>query len=409
MKMNAYIAGVGMTRFGKHLDSTLKSLAGDAIQEAVKDSGLSTADIQAAYMGNAAGGVVQGQEMISGQVALRELGIGKIPVINVENACATSSTAFNQACAMVTAGYYDVALVCGFEKLFHEDKARTFAAFDGAVDTEKTDGMLGALKALADLAGEEVDIANAGKTRSIFMDIYSLMAIAHMKNYGTTIEQYAGVTVKNSFHGSLNPRAQFQQEMTLEEVLKSREIIYPLTLPMCSPVGDGAAALVIVSERKARQMALSNPVKVLSSALVSGWEMTSDVGSYAAGLAYDSAGIGPEDLNIMELHDASAPSEITAYEYLGLCPKGEGGRLIDEGTTRLGGRLPVNVSGGLLRKGHPIGASGAAQIVELTEQLQGRSGSRQVDNARIALAHNGGGMVGLDAAATVVSILKREK
>ncbi len=407
MKMNAYVAGVGMTRFGKHMETPLKSLAGVAIKDALADAGLDNREIQAAYMGNAAGGVVQGQEMISGQVALREIGIGKIPVVNVENACATSSTAFNQACAMVTAGLYDVVLVCGFEKLFHEDKARTFAAFDGAVDTERPDGMLGALQALADLAGEEVDTANAGKTRSVFMDIYSLMAIAHMKNYGTTIEQFAGVTAKNSFHGSLNARAQFQQEMTVAEVLESREIIYPLTLPMCSPIGDGAAALVVVSERKARQMALSHPVRVLSSALVSGWDMVSEVGSYAAGLAYESAGVGPQDLSLVELHDASAPSEIVAYEYLGLCPKGEGGRLIDEGTTRLGGKLPVNVSGGLLRKGHPIGASGAAQIVEITEQLQGRRGASQVENARIGLAHNGGGMIGLDAAATVVSILAR--
>ena len=408
MKMNAYIAGVGMTRFGKHLETPLKSLAAAAMNEALVDAGLDKSDIQAAYMGNGAGGVVQGQEMISGQVALREIGIGKIPVVNVENACATSSTAFNQACAMVTGGLYDVVLVCGFEKLFHEDKARTFAAFDGAVDTELPDGMLGALQALAEKAGEEADLANAGKTRSVFMDIYSLMAIAHMKNYGTTVEQFAGVTVKNSFHGSLNPRAQFQQAMSLQEVLESREIVYPLTLPMCSPIGDGAAALVVVSERKARQMALRKSVRVLSSALVSGWEMSTEVGSYAAGLAYEAAGVGPQDLSLVELHDASAPSEIVAYEYLGLCAKGGGGRLIDDGTTRLGGKLPVNVSGGLLRKGHPIGASGAAQLVELTEQLQGRCQARQVENARIGLAHNGGGMIGLDAAATVVSILARE-
>ncbi len=408
MKMNAYIAGVGMTPFGKHLETPLKTLAGAAISEALNDAGLSGNDIQAAWMGNAAGGIVQGQEMISGQVALRELGIGRIPVVNVENACATSSTAFNQACAMVTAGFYDVVLVCGFEKLFHEDKARTFAAFDGAVDTEQADGMLGALEALAEKAGEVVDLENAGKARSIFMDIYSLMAIAHMKNYGTTQAQFAGVTAKNSLHGSLNPRAQFQQEMTVAEVLESREIVYPLTLPMCSPIGDGAAAIVVVSERKARQLALSKPVRVLSSALVSGWDMAQEVGSYAAGLAYETAGIGPEDLSLVELHDASAPSEIVTYEYLGLCAKGEGGRLIDEGTTRLGGKVPVNVSGGLLRKGHPIGASGAAQIVELTEQLQGRCQARQVEKARIGLAHNGGGMIGLDAAATVVSILARE-
>jgi len=411
MKMNAYIAGVGMTRFGKHLDLTLKGLACEAISEAIMDAGIDSKAIEAAYMANAAGGVVQGQEMISGQVALRELGIGRIPVINLENACASSSTAFNQASAMVSLGAYDVALVCGFEKLFHEDKRRTFAAFDGAVDTENPAGLSGTLQNLAEKAGEEVDVENAGVTRSVFMDIYSLLAKAHMKKYGTTREQYAGVTVKNSFHGSLNPRAQFQQEMSLAEVLESREIIDPLTLPMCSPIGDGAAALVLVSERKARQLGLKNPVRVLSSVLVSGWDQADDdisVGEYATRQAYEAAGVGPGDLSLVELHDASAPSEVIAYDYLGICEKGQGGQLIDDASTRLGGRIPVNVSGGLLRKGHPIGATGAAQIVELAEQLQGRSNQRQVEHARIGLAHNGGGLIGLDAAATVVSILRRE-
>ncbi len=411
MKMNAYVAGVGMTNFGKHFDRSLKGLAGEAISAAVNDAGLSLSDLQAAYMANGAGGVIQGQEMISGQVALRELGVGKIPVINVENACATSSTAFNQAAAMVSAGAYDVVLVCGFEKLFHEDKLRTFLAFEGAVDTENPQGLHGVLQAMAKQAGEPLDIESAGKTRSVFMDIYALGAKANMKQYGMTREHFAGVTAKNAFHGSLNPRAQFQKPMTVAEVLAAREVVYPLTLPMCSPIGDGAAAVVLVSEKKAREMGLRHKVKVLSSALVSGWDQADgdlSVGTYAANLAYSEAALGPDDLSLIELHDASAPSEITAYEYLGICDKGQGGRLIDEGVTRLGGRIPVNVSGGLLRKGHPIGASGAAQIVELTEQLRGQCGARQVAGARIGLAHNGGGMIGLDAAATVVSILGLE-
>ncbi|MBT8058178.1 MAG: thiolase family protein [Gammaproteobacteria bacterium] len=412
MKMNAYIAGVGMTRFGKHLDLSLKALAGEAISEALTDAGLDGSALQAAYMANAAGGVVQGQEMISGQVALRELGIGRIPVVNLENACASSSTAFNQAAAMVSLGVYDVALVCGFEKLFHEDKRRTFAAFDGAVDTENPAGLSGTLEVLARQAGESVDVENAGVTRSVFMDIYALLAKAHMRDHGTTREQIAGVTVKNSYHGSLNPRAQFQEAMTLEEVLESREIVDPLTLPMCSPIGDGAAAVILVSPRKARELGLQNPVQVLSSVLVSGWDQTdgdASVGEYAASQAYEAAGLGPGDLSLVELHDASAPSEIIAYDYLGICEKGQGGRLIEDGSTRLGGRIPVNVSGGLLRKGHPIGASGAAQIVEITDQLLCRANGRQVENARIGLAHNGGGLIGTDAAATVVSILGREE
>jgi acetyl-CoA acetyltransferase len=410
MKMHAYVAGVGMTRFGKHLDKTLKGLTGEAIQLALADSGMDKSAIQAAWMGNAAAGVVTGQEMIRGQVALREMGIGRIPVVNVENACASSSTAFQQACAMVTAGMYDVVLACGSEKLFHVDKARSFAAFSSAVDVEDPDGAINVVKRMSAEIGEPFDAAGAGVTRSIFMDIYSVMARGHMKKYGSTKEHFAMVTAKNSFHGSMNPRAQFQELLSVADVLAARTIVEPLTLPMCSPIGDGAAAVILVSERKARELGLNNKVRVASSALVSGWDTGPEesVGGFAATQAYEEAGIGPAELSCIELHDASAPSEIAAYEYLRLCGPGEGIKLIETNATRLGGRIPVNTSGGLLRKGHPVGATGCAQIVELTEQLQGRSGNRQVAGARIALAHNGGGAIGTDAAATVVTILTRE-
>lgn len=411
MKMNAFVAGVGMTRFGRHLDRTLKSLAAEAVVAALRDAGLERGDLQAAWMGNAAAGVITGQEMIRGQVALRSIGIGRIPVVNVENACASSSTALHQAAAMVTAGLYDVVLACGYEKLFHADKLRSMGAFSSAVDVEDPDGALKVLRSMAEAAGESFDASGAGESRSVFMDIYSLMARQHMKRHGTTREHFAMVTAKNSFHGSLNPRAQFRDELTVEQVLAARTIVEPLTLPMCSPLGDGAAAIVLVSERKARELSLSRPVRIRASALVSGWDFEREgesVGAMAAGQAYAAAGLGPQDLSCVELHDASAPSEIVAYEYLGLAAAGEGSRLLESGATRLGGRLPVNTSGGLLRKGHPVGATGCAQVVELTEQLQGRCGPRQVEGARIALAHNGGGAIGLDAAATVVTILARE-
>ena len=410
MKMHAYVAGVGMTRFGKQMDKTLKALAGEAIRLALADAGMDKSALQAAWMGNAAAGIVTGQEMIRGQVALRDMGIGKIPVVNVENACASSSTAFQQACAMVTAGMYDVVLACGSEKLFHEDKARSLGAFTSAVDVEDPDGAVNVLKRMCAELGEPFDAAGAGVNRSIFMDIYSVMARKHMKKYGTTKEHFAMVAAKNSFHGSMNPRAQFQELLSVADVLAARTIIEPLTLPMCSPIGDGAAAVILVSERKARELGLANKVRVAASALVSGWDTGPDesVGALAATQVYEETGIGPQDLSCVELHDASAPSEIVAYEYLGLCGPGEGARLIETSATRLGGRIPVNTSGGLLRKGHPVGATGCAQIVELTEQLQGRSGKRQVDGARIALAHNGGGAIGTDAAATVVSMLVKE-
>jgi acetyl-CoA acetyltransferase len=411
MKMHAYVAGVGMTRFGKQMDKTLKGLAGEAIKLALADAGLDKSALQAAWMGNAAAGVVTGQEMIRGQVALRDMGIGRIPVVNVENACASSSTAFQQACGMVTAGLYDVVLACGSEKLFHEDKARSFGAFTSAVDVEDPDGALNVVKRMAAEIGEPFDVAGAGVNRSIFMDIYSLMARKHMQKYGSTKEHFAMVAAKNSFHGSMNPRAQFQELLSVADVLAARTIIEPLTLPMCSPIGDGAAAVILVSERKARELGLTNKVRVAASALVSGWDFTQpgeSVGALAAQQAYAAAGLGPDDLSCIELHDASAPSELVAYEYLGLCEPGGSIALIETNATRLGGRIPVNTSGGLLRKGHPVGATGCAQIVELTEQLQGRSGPRQVEGARIALAHNGGGAIGTDAAATVVTILTQE-
>ncbi|RTE64531.1 thiolase family protein [Amphritea opalescens] len=411
MKQNAYIAGVGMTRFGKHLDRGLKSLTIEAVNQALTDAGLDAKDLQAAYMGNAAAGVIVGQVCVPGQMALREIGIGQIPVINVENACASASTAFNQACTMITSGLYDVVLATGAEKLFHSDKLKTFSVFSGAVDVENYDAVEQQIVARAEAAGMKVDMDGAGTKRSVFMDIYASMALEHMKKYGTTQAQFAAVSAKNSFHGSLNPRAQYQELLTVEQVLSAPEIAYPLTLPMCSPIGDGAAAVVLVSERKAREMGLSDPVKVASSVLRSGWDPQSEdeagVTETCAMEAYEEAGVGPEDLSCIELHDASAPSELIYYEQLGLCNKGEGGRFVEEGHSKLGGRVPVNTSGGLLRKGHPIGATGIAQIVELTEQLQGRAKGRQVEGARIALAENGGGWINTDAAAVVVSILTK--
>ena len=411
MKTNAYIAGVGMTRFGKYLDTTLKNLAVQSIELALQDAGLEASDLEAAYMGNSVAGLMVGQEAIRGQVALRSMGVGHIPVVNVENACASSSTAFNQACAMVTAGAYDVVLVCGFEKLYHQDKMRSLGAFASGVDVENAAGVEGLLSELREMTGIGAASDTTGM-RSAFMDIYSVGAQYYMNKYGITQEHFAMVSAKNSVHGSLNPNAQYQDVLTVEDVLSAREIVFPLTLPMCSPLGDGSAAVVVVSQRKARQMGLHKPVKVLSTVLSSGWDRGIDdrgLSAECADKAYETAGVGPQDLGNVELHDASAPSELQYYEALGLCEPGDSGEMIASGATRLGGRIPVNTSGGLLRKGHPVGATGAAQIVELTQQLQGRADRRQVAGTRIALAHNAGGNLGLDAAACVVSILAREE
>jgi len=408
MKFNAYVAGVGMTHFGKYLDTGLKALGADAVKAALADAGIGADDLEAAYVGNAAAGLITGQESIRGEVVLRGMGIGRIPVINVENACASASTALNQACAMVSAGLYDVVLALGVEKLYHTDKRKTFGAFTGAVDVEALADIMEGLKKNAEAGGAKSASSGAGEKRSMFMDIYAMAARAHMERYGTTAEQFAGISAKNSFHGSMNPRAQFREELTVEQVLAAPMIAEPLTRPMCSPIGDGAAAAIIVSERKSKELGLRKPVRVVSSVLRSGWDHGGDepgLSEVCAEEAYNEAGIGPEDVSVVELHDASAPAELMAYESLALCPKGEGGRLVDEGVTKLGGRVPVNTSGGLLRKGHPVGATGIAQIVELTEQLQGRAGDRQVEGAKVALAHNGGGNIGIDAAALCVTIL----
>lgn len=409
MTHDAVIAGVGMTTFGRHLESGLKALGAEAVTAALRDAGVEAGDLQAAWVGNAAAGLVTGQECIRGQVILRGMGIGRIPVVNVENACASASTALHEACAMVSAGRYDVVLALGVEKLYHEDKRKSFAAFSGAVDVEIVSQLLAAL-AQGEAKGGNGGATGAGEKRSMFMDIYAAAARAHMARFGTTKRQFAAIAAKNSEHGSLNPRAQFRERLSVDDVLAAPPIVEPLTRPMCSPIGDGAAAVVVMSARRARERGVRAPIRVVASVLHSGWDHGPDepgTVELCAEEAYREAGVGPKDLSVVECHDASAPAELMAYESLGLCAKGAGGQLVDAGATRLGGRLPVNTSGGLLRKGHPVGATGIAQVVELTEQLQGRSGPRQVDGARIGLAHNGGGAIGTDAAAMCVTILGR--
>jgi acetyl-CoA acetyltransferase len=405
MRFDAVIAGVGMTRFAKHHDRGLKDLGAEAVTAATADAGLDLAELEAAYVGNCAAGLVTGQESVRGQVVLSPLGVGKIPIINVENACASGSTALYQACAMVTAGLHDVVLALGVEKLTHPDKMRSFAAFAGAMDVDELEEMLAAL---AD--GEASGEGGAGENRSMFMDVYAMAARNHMDRYGTTARQFAEVAAKNSHHGSLNPLAQFQQELSVDEVLADRMIVEPLTRSMCSPIGDGAAAAVVMSPDAAVRFGVEDPVRVTTMVMHSGWNHTEDepdtVGLCAAE-AYEEAGLGPDDLDVVELHDASAPAEVIAYEQLSLCAEGEGGRLAESGETRLGGRLPVNTSGGLLRKGHPVGATGLAQVHELTLQLRGQAGPRQVEGARTALAQNGGGKKGNDAAAMLVTVLQR--
>ncbi|OGO51937.1 MAG: thiolase [Chloroflexi bacterium RBG_16_68_14] len=400
------IVGAGMTRFAKYQDRGLKWLANEAVTEALQSAGTDKKALQVAVVGNAAAGLLTGQECVRGQVMLREMGIDKIPIINTENACASSSTAFQVAWLYVASGMYDVALALGVEKMYSEDKGRTMAAFGSAVDVEQLKELTQRLKPPSEeKAGAE---SGAGKSRSLFMDLYAAGARAHMARYGTTKEQFARIAVKNHYHGSLNPHAQYREVYSLEEILASPLISEPLTRLMCSPIGDGAAAAILVSEEKARQFT-TKPVWVRGSSLVTGSDTQAEDGmgesARAAQRAFEMAGLTPRDVNVLELHDATAPAELMLYEELGLCGEGEGGRLIDEGVTGLGGRLPVNTSGGLLAKGHPIGATGVAQIYEIWTQLRGEAGDRQVQGAKVGMTENGGGMVRGEAAATCVHIL----
>jgi acetyl-CoA acetyltransferase len=398
------VAGAGMTRFGKYADRGLKELSNEAVSAALESAGMDKKALQVAVVGNAAAGLLTGQECIRGQVVLREMGIDTIPIVNTENACASSSTAFQVGWLYVASGMYDVALVLGVEKMYSEDKARTMAAFGAAVDVEQLREIMQRLKPPSDKADGE---SGAGKSRSLFMDIYAAAARVHMQKYGTTKEQYARIAVKNHFNGSLNPHAQYRDVYSLEEILASPLIAEPLTRLMCAPIGDGAAAAIIVSEEKVRQYT-TKPIWVRGSALVTGSDHQAGEGdetSRAARRAFEMAGMTMSDVNVMEVHDASAPAELLIYEELGLCGEGEGGRLIAEGVTELGGRVPVNTSGGLLAKGHPIGATGVAQLYEIWLQLRAEAGARQVAGAKVGLTENGGGMVRGEAAATCVHIL----
>ena len=408
-----YVVGIGMTPFGRLLDKDIKTLVREATQAALADAGLRQQDVQAAFFGNASQGHMDGQHMIRGQVALRAMGIGSIPVVNVENACASGSTAFSLAVAQLRAGAADVALAVGAEKMFSTDKQRMFSVFDSAWDVARADAIRSELLQL----GQGVAVpegTTSPKPYSVFMDVYAAFARAHMRRWGTTQRQLAAVAAKNHAHSVHNPLSQYRVSYTVDEVLAAPPITYPLTLPMCSPVSDGAAAVVLCSEPALARMTAdrSRAVRVLASVIQSGSDRGDDeymnhITALGARRAYELAGVGPMDVSVAEVHDATAMGEIIQTENLGFCPFGDGGPLAERGETRIGGRIPVNPSGGLESKGHPVGATGLGQIYELVTQLRGEAGARQVEGARIALAENGGGLQGIEEAAAASTILGR--
>ncbi len=409
---NVYIIGLGMIRFNKYPDRGVRDMAHEAAHLALSDAGLESKDLEAAFFSNTFWGMFSNQHSIKGQVVLRSMGIDTIPVTNVENACAGASTALHLAYTGIKAGMYDVALALGSEKITDKDKAKSLAAYAAAMDVENFEAhmemMTGYAKKFTQGLGIEDTAPGAG--RSIFMDAYATFARWHMSKFGSTQKQLAVIAAKNHFHGSLNPMAQYQMNMTAEEVLADQPITYPLTRSMCAPVGDGAAAAIICSDKYLKKLTGARPVKIRASILGSGSDRDFDgidIGERLVKQAYEKAGLGPQDISLAELHDATAYGELHQVEAMGFCPVGEGGIWAESGATTLGGKQPVNTSGGLETRGHPIGASGLAQIYELGLQLRGEAGKRQVEEAKMGLAENGGGNIGIEEASMCIHILEK--
>jgi acetyl-CoA acyltransferase len=387
------IIGVGAHATGKFTEKPLKEMAYTAIWGALEDAGVKPADINVAYFGNSLGGLLTGQEGIRGQVALQHSGITGIPIVNVENACASAATALRGAWLEVASGAADVAIAVGAEKMFVGDSARTISALS---------------------AVSELDLSQMGMQFTTSYAIHPKINLkARMAEYGWTIEDFAKPAVKNSFNGSLNPLAQHRRPLSIEQVVQSRVVVDPLTLYMCSSISDGAAAAVVCSADLAKKYNTKQPIHIASCTLRSGvyrlpGDDRLDTAETTAKAAYEEAGIGPEDLDAIELHDAMAPAELMLYERLGLCGPGEGPRLIDEGVTTLRGRLPVNPSGGLCSRGHPVGATGLLQIAELVWQMRGEAGERQIEKRpQTTMAQNQGGLLlGQDSAVYCCTILK---
>ena len=386
------IIGVGAHPTGRFVEKPLKAIAYSAIWDALNDAGAAPADLQAAYVGNSLGGLLTGQEGVRGQVVLQHSGITGIPIVNVENACASAMTALRGAWLEVASGAADVALAVGVEKMNVGDSART----------------IGALSALS-----ELELSEMGMQFTTSYAIHPKINLkARMQEYGWTIRDFAKPAVKNSFNGSLNPLAQHRRPLSIEEVVQSRIIVDPLTLLMCSSISDGAAAAVLCVSDRAARFTSKKPIQIASCVLRSGEyrlvdDERADSATTTALAGYQQAGISPGEIQAIELHDAMAPAELMLYERLGLCGPGEGPMLIDDHVTTLDGRQPVNPSGGLCSRGHPVGATGLLQICELVWQMRGQAGPRQIEpRPKVTMAQNQGGLLlGQDSAVYATTIL----
>lgn len=386
------VLGVGMHPFGRFLDKSLSDLAKVAIWDALKDANVPAKDVQVAYLGNSIGGLITGQEGIRAQTILGPCGFGGIPMVNVENACASASTAFRGVWLEIASGLYDVGLAVGVEKMFLEDRARTISAL---------------------ISVSQIELSKLGMQ---FVGEAAMRCKRYMRRYGGTKEDLALVAVKNSYNGSLNPYAYHRKPYTLEEILNSPLIAEPLHLYMTSTIADGAAAAILCSKEMAKRYTSKPPISVAACVLKSGRYRESDpldtdvpsTITLTANEAYEQAGMGPKDIDVAEVHDAMSPIELVSCEDLGFCKKGEGLRFLKEGRTKITGDIPINTSGGLCSRGHPVGATGIAQVAEIVWQLGGEAGPRQVANAKVGMCEDSGGvLVEGDNAAFTNIILKR--
>ena len=381
------IRGIGMTAFGRFPDRSIKAMAREAIENALDDAGMARDDIQAVFFANAAAGVTTGQECIRGETVTHAMGFGALPVSNVENACASAGTALHLAWSSVAGGQYDTVLAVGAEKLWFEDKTKSFSAFIGGMDLDYA--------VLED---------GAGTVRSPFVDRYAKVGRT-LIDRGMTRRGLAAVAAKAHHNGSLNPLAQRQKARSTDEVLNARLVVDPLTVLMCSPVGDGAAAAIVsAGDRTPGRRDITILASQLRS-LPAEPSGSSDSHSYSAQAAFEQAGIGPQDLDFAEVHDATSPGEVMSWVEAGLCPAGDEERWALDGVTHLDGPLPVNPSGGLVARGHPIGATGLAQVYEAVLQLRGEAGPRQLPEPRVAMSQCGGGLVRDTTAVSCAHIL----
>ncbi len=412
----AYIIGSYSTAFGRRPLDSVKDLAREAYEQVLSDAGLDDGDrIESAWFGNC-GMWIDDQGSIRGQVCLTPLVREgrfpeRVPLTNVEGGCATASLALNGAWKDILSGQADVVLAMGVEKTFYPDAPEKVAKiYFGGIDQYDPDEWETYYREAGEAAGKPFE---PGPDRTIFMDTYAMQACHHMKRYGTTQRQIAAGAAKNHNHGADNPNAQYRFRMTVDEVMADRPITYPLTRAMCAPIGDGAAAAIVCSERILKTLPASvqeRAVRIAGQGLSGGKYRSLDedgLSRYAAERAYRVAGVGPQQIDVAEVHDATSFCEIFQVEMMGFCERGEGGVFVESGATALGGKIPVNTSGGLVSKGHPVGATGLSMTAELVQQLRGESGTRQVDGACWALAENGGGVIGFDEAACSVLILHR--